>query len=220
MINKTCEICGIQFQVKPYRAKTARFCSLRCSAKWKISTRTMPHAHKIGNTFRKGKRPTNAFTSEQVRGKGNPRWVESIKLSCSNCKNTFEIKPWIMRQNRTKTGHKFCSSKCSKEFMRGPNDPRYVGGPKTYRGRGWLEARKKAVIRDMGTCQDCGRLIGNSIPVHHIKPFRDFSTAEEANRLENLICYCQSCHMKMESRLPSLPALVQSRSKPHPSRSQ
>jgi predicted HNH restriction endonuclease len=39
------------------------------------------------------------------------------------------------------------------------------------------------------------------LPVHHIKPFREFDHPEEANKPENLIGLCQSCHMKREPRV-------------------
>ena len=92
-----------------------------------------------------------------------------------------------------------CSKKCRKIGSSGENSPRWIGGPTTYRGRGWLIERENVVKRDNGICQCCGKNVGNSIPVHHIKPFRLFETAKEANDIDNLICLCQSCHMKTEN---------------------
>jgi predicted HNH restriction endonuclease len=42
------------------------------------------------------------------------------------------------------------------------------------------------------------------LDVHHITPFRTFKAArhQEANRLENLICYCPSCHLAVEHLQP------------------
>jgi DEAD/DEAH box helicase domain-containing protein len=37
--------------------------------------------------------------------------------------------------------------------------------------------------------------------VHHKTPFRAFPSAAEANRLENLITVCQSCHRKVEQNV-------------------
>jgi predicted HNH restriction endonuclease len=36
------------------------------------------------------------------------------------------------------------------------------------------------------------------LDVHHIRRFGDYDSYKEANRLENLICYCHSCHMFVE----------------------
>lgn len=56
MIALACEICGTPFQVKPYRAKTARFCSRRCGGTWHLRHRKI---HLLapdlrGNTLRVG----------------------------------------------------------------------------------------------------------------------------------------------------------------------
>lgn len=197
MITKVCEICAKDFQVKPYRKDKARFCSQVCGGKWHISQR--PH---IGNRFAKGNKlrqglkPTNAFTSEQVRGANNPRWKEGQTFYCVGCGIIFKTKDWIVRQNGES---KYCSIKCyDKNRPKGEDAPRWIEDKKTYRGRGWLKQRAKAVERDNETCQDCSKYVGKSIPVHHIRPFREFETAAEANRLENLVCLCQPCHMKRE----------------------
>lgn len=201
MTTLNCEVCGTSFEVKPYRAKTARFCSKACGGKWHMANRQMPNDHKIGNQYRKGLKPTNAFTSEQVAGSANPKWVEPIQLLCAHCGTTFEKKPWLLAQNKSRSGYRFCSDLCRRTFMRRDKDVRYVGGPVTYRGRGWIEARKLAVERDKGTCQSCGKVVGPSISVHHKKPYREFATPEQANHVDNLICYCQSCHIKIEPPL-------------------
>ena len=201
-LTKDCEICGNTFYVPSYRAK-ARFCSKACGGKWHAETRQLRGPDLTGNTLRKGIRPTNAFTPEQVRGKANPRWVEPVDLECANCGQSFYRKP--LESRPTKSGLRFCSRTCftTSGIFEGERSPTWVGGPKTYRGRGWRKARLLAVERDGGNCQDCGKHIGDSIPVHHIKPFREFQTVEDANRLENLICLCGSCHMKREYERPS-----------------
>jgi 5-methylcytosine-specific restriction endonuclease McrA len=200
MIAKKCEICGKEYFVKPYREKTARFCSFKCSGYWHLKNREMPNEHKKGNKWRKGLRPTNSFTSEQAEIFNR---VESEYFICKNCGNTFQIKPWIVRQNRTKSGLRFCTKQCHSEYMKkeksGEKSSFYVGGITTYRGRGWIISRREAVKRDKGICQRCGKYIGDSIPVHHIKPYRLFNSVKEANNIDNLISLCQSCHMKYEN---------------------
>lgn len=161
--------------------------------------RSMPNDHKIGNKWREGLRPANAFTSKQAKEMNS---VERESFKCAHCGNSFEVIPWIVRQNKTKSGDRFCSKSCHSLFKAeresGPNSKQWVGGITTYRGKGWLEARMLAVERDKGTCQTCGKVIGKSIPVHHIIPFRMFESTAAANHIDNLVCLCQPCHMKME----------------------
>ena len=162
-----------------------------------MAHREMPHEHLIGNQHRKGKRPTNAFTSEQVSGSNNAKWVDGKPFICEHCSKVFYVKPWLIRQNGTP---RFCTRECFEQsgVFVGEKSPSWVGGPQTYRGRNWRKTRLAAVERDSGVCQLCGKVIGKSIPVHHIYPFREFETEEQANVLDNLICLCQSCHMKQE----------------------
>jgi len=199
MVTKLCEICNQPYEVKPYRKDKARFCSQVCGGRWHMSVRKMPNDHKYGNQYRKGLRPTNAFTSEQARQMNK---VDSLPFECTNCSKSFELKPWVVRQNPSSSGNRFCSKKCHglymKEKQSGKNSPLWVGGNQTYRGRNWKEIRKLAVERDNGTCQDCNTYIGSSIPVHHINPYRNKESVETINQINNLICLCQSCHMKRE----------------------
>lgn len=82
MITLQCEICGGNFYVKPYRVKTARFCSKQCGGVWHAKTRLPEHVrkHAKGNKYRLGKTPANAFQ------KGMTPWnkgVKGIRLSPS-----------------------------------------------------------------------------------------------------------------------------------------
>lgn len=72
-------------------------------------------------------------------------------------------------------------------------------------GPTWQKQRKLALERDDHTCQLC-RASGTLLHVHHIKPFREFGYIrgenrrdEVANRVENLITVCPSCHQRAES---------------------
>jgi len=73
-LEKTCEICGSLFSVRPYRAATARFCSGHCRG---VFVGTLPHiknpghrpwlignkfaaGHRNATTFKPGDRPWNA----------------------------------------------------------------------------------------------------------------------------------------------------------------
>jgi hypothetical protein len=198
MIEKTCETCQAAFSVKPYRAAKARFCSASCRSSWqaKAFLNAAPKVHLIGNKFRAGLRPSNAFKSEDVTGRAHPRWRDGLALTCAHCGAAFRQKPWLAKQNGVA---RFCSISCSGAAKpKGAASPDWVGGPRTYRGRGWLIARA-AVVRDQGgNCAECGVNVGKSLPVHHIKPFRLFPTADLANTRDNLVGLCQSCHMRHE----------------------
>ena len=65
MIEKFCTECNEKYQVKNYRQNKTRFCSRRCSGKWHYKNTknnfTSNRSHLIGNKFRQGKMPANAF---------------------------------------------------------------------------------------------------------------------------------------------------------------
>ena len=200
-VTKKCEVCNQLFSVKPYRAERARFCSHACGGKWHQETRILHNPNLAGNKFRAGLRPSNAFLPGQTAGRKSLKWVEPLIFCCEFCKETFTKKPWQIKQYGPP---RFCSRACflKSGAFQGDKSPVYVGGAKTYRGRNWRAARLAAIKRDNGACCRCGQFIGDSIPVHHIRPYREFQSPEEANALDNLICYCQSCHMKEEPPLP------------------
>lgn len=77
------------------------------------------------------------------------------------------------------------------------------------RGPNWAEQRDKARRRDNFCCQHCGapERPQRQHDVHHLQPFREFGYVRgqnrryvEANRLENLITLCPSCHRRAEAR--------------------
>lgn len=67
-------------------------------------------------------------------------------------------------------------------------------------GTDWRTQRDLARSRDGYRCQVCGMLEQDrSHDVHHIIPFRSFSSAKIANQLENLVTLCHSCHHIVET---------------------
>jgi DNA-binding GntR family transcriptional regulator len=69
-----------------------------------------------------------------------------------------------------------------------------------YYGPSWSkELKEKVRERDNRTCQVCGFHTSEfdyTLPVHHMTPFRDYGLEnhEKANREDNLITLCCSCH--------------------------
>jgi 5-methylcytosine-specific restriction endonuclease McrA len=79
------------------------------------------------------------------------------------------------------------------------------GDAALYYGSAWDEKRKQVLKRDNYECQNCGvdedthkKRRGFSLHVHHIVPLREFDDVTEANRLENLVSVCASCHNEVE----------------------
>ncbi len=69
-------------------------------------------------------------------------------------------------------------------------------------GPDWNKIRERVRARDGYKCQVCGAPeTSRQHDVHHKVPFRAFSSREEANRLENLITLCPSCHKKAEANV-------------------
>lgn len=69
-----------------------------------------------------------------------------------------------------------------------------------YYGSSWKRQRDRTRERDNYTCQACFQPEGNqAYHVHHKIPFRQFDSPDEANRLENLITLCPSCHHRAET---------------------
>jgi DEAD/DEAH box helicase domain-containing protein len=69
-------------------------------------------------------------------------------------------------------------------------------------GPGWDTLRQRVIRRDGERCQVCG-YTGSAQPlhVHHIQPFRSFTSHEAANQIQNLITLCPSCHRQAETRV-------------------
>ncbi len=74
-------------------------------------------------------------------------------------------------------------------------------------GPNWAAQRDAARARDGNECQQCGARSrdGKQLDVHHITPFRAFGfvpgvndSYRLANRLENLITLCPTCHRRVE----------------------
>jgi DEAD/DEAH box helicase domain-containing protein len=73
-------------------------------------------------------------------------------------------------------------------------------------GPGWQKRRAEVRLRDGYRCQVCGAAEGGrEHDVHHITPLRTFQETsgmvsyERANRMENLITLCPTCHHRAET---------------------
>ncbi len=77
----------------------------------------------------------------------------------------------------------------------------WTNDPNDY-GPDWPRIRLDVRTRDGFRCQVCGALeSGREHDVHHKIPFKAFTAAVEANRLDNLITLCSSCHRQAEQNV-------------------
>jgi len=175
---KTCLVCGAVFDVKVSHASRRKFCSYPCRLK---------HLKEHPECYPKGIPPRKP-----------PKKI--IIKQCRQCGKSFDAK---------NKNIKHCSQECVLEYRRtsssGENNPNWLGGPINYYGDNWRQQKRKALARDK-VCQICGhepKKRERKLDVHHIIPFRVFGIEryEEANHLDNLICYCRSCHAKIEKHV-------------------
>ncbi len=69
-------------------------------------------------------------------------------------------------------------------------------------GTNWKSIRNQVRARDYYSCQVCGvKETSREHDVHHKLPFRTFTSPELANKWDNLITLCHSCHQRAESMI-------------------
>jgi len=89
-------------------------------------------------------------------------------------------------------------------FKSGKEHPDWKGGSIDYYGPNWSSVRKEILERDSNCCRICSES-EERLCVHHINPRSEFVkdgeyNYEKANKKENLITLCDSCHMKFEGK--------------------
>lgn len=181
-VSRTCETCGLEFSVHRARGH-ARFCSRECQATKIIKQCPVCKAEITAKRSAAPKRLTCSRRCLAVL-----RGIENRSPRQGQKKSTEE------REKISEGLRKHYKWSPAKHWN-------YQGGPWKSRRGGWLRQREAARERDGNTCQACLRSaasLGKNIPIHHIKPYREFADPEAANDLDNLISLCQSCHMKAE----------------------
>jgi DEAD/DEAH box helicase domain-containing protein len=74
----------------------------------------------------------------------------------------------------------------------------WTNAPNDY-GPNWPAQREQARARDGYRCQQCGLPEqGRTHDVHHVVPFRAFTSYQQANQLGNLVTLCPRCHRRAE----------------------
>lgn len=198
-----CLQCGKQFTRKPSDIKSGggKFCSYECLYESRRN-RVDLTCENCGKVF-----SVKASTAIHNAGKYcSPECYNatrpSIEKPCELCGQLFKAVP-----SQINIGHdKYCSHKCRSRALglnrTGDKHPLWLGGTVDYRGSNWNEQRRLVHKRDGDTCQICHRKRRKGerkFPIHHIRPYREFSGDYlAANDLRNLITLCHSCHPKAE----------------------
>jgi len=137
-----------------------------------------------------------AFAEEQ-----RVRQEDTVAVRCRGCGKRFPLPRWYTEQG---IRYRFCSDRCRGAWEMAQEDEAFrlhLKGRPEYRGGNWEAQAGRARSRDGYRCQICGvteEALKRQLDVHHRVPFRLFESAAEANRLDNLLSVCRSCHRRLE----------------------
>ena len=123
---------------------------------------------------------------------------DDISTRCAHCRDKIVVPAWYIGQTQLH----FCDATCRQAWTEAePSFEVKFGNASKRRGaNGKIQARE----RDSFACQVCGvseEALGRQLDVHHKIPYRSFPSHLEANKLENLVSVCPSCHAKLEAEL-------------------
>lgn len=211
-VEVTCEVCGAKIMRAAAKVKGSdhHYCSVECSGR---SRRNMEKVRCAWCGRPMKRHPSRVaiyrrlFCSRACKGNyaraytsGENSWNwsggKSIVL-CAWCGKRMEIWPHKLSESDEHFCNRECMGKWRSRHIRGPNHPRWRGGPVPY-GPLWPIYRAQARARDDYTCQRCGLTeeeTGHELTVHHIRLYRE----SYDNTLSNLITLCDSfdpenCH--------------------------
>ena len=126
---------------------------------------------------------------------------ETLEQRCVSCRKVLRVPSWYAKVVQLH----FCDDTCRKEWVdQQPDFQPKLGQHSRRRGANWEIQAKLARERDAFACQVCGvteEELGRQLHVHHKIPYRSFKSNIEANRLENLVSVCPSCHSRLEAQL-------------------
>ena len=132
-----------------------------------------------------------------------PRGQEET-VPCEHCGKPNRIPVWIARR---KFRLHFCGKACLdawRSVLPKEGKRLVLKGRPEYRGGNWKVQSARARERDGFRCRNCGvteASLGRQLDVHHATPVRLFASTVAANRLDNLVSVCASCHKRLEAKL-------------------
>lgn len=227
MTQVQCDNCGESIWKSPYIAKINKhnFCDRQCFYEWKRKNpQTSPlwRGGKAKSTCDNCGKPIeftpcllkefkHHFCNKECydewqrqntpSGADHPRWTHII-VHCAHCNAPLERKPSKVAMYKNQFCNQECRGRWQSKNHTGANNSAWRGGYEPYYGPNWREQRRLARKRDNYTCQLCGLKEyehATELHVHHIIPFSDFDGDwESANELDNLITFCQVCHLYVE----------------------
>ena len=229
MLEVVCEECGTTFQIASYRRKTARYCSRECMGRayaqkapfyTPVSNRETVSCKHCGQTFtREAARASHhrgIYCSKECQYKAIAERPSHAKRSfvCISCGTSF-TRYRSQVQGKPGTG-KYCSRACRDKHRIGDKHPQYLGGKGHKYGPNWQAQKRKAKHRDKHTCRHCGidqpcckTKHRQGLQVHHMRPFRLFTSYLLANSLVNLCTLCPECHRIADAAFQRLEREVQ-----------
>src|SRR5574343_1227605 len=145
---------------------------------------------------------SDRFCSRKCMSASRPsRMLKPTEVTCPICKRTRIIKLASGLRGRERR-----CRECVSDIHSGQGNARWRGGHahwspgrfgKDAGGRSWVAQRRLAWERDNYTCQHCHERKNRNPDVHHIDPWMN----SHSHALDNLICLCQKCHMKLEATI-------------------
>lgn len=207
-IDRICVVCAAVF----HGHKGRKYCSARCRKTihrqpWNTG-KYIPRPEKRKGQIRECVICQKEFYAPACRPKANccspecyfkKRWPDNRELRhCIICGEPFEVS----KSDERKCCSPECTSAHLSEIRHGDKSPLWKGGYDRYYGSNWFRQRRMARKRDNFHCQLCWiseQELGRKLDVHHIARIGSFSIKEDANQLDNLVCYCHPCHMFVET---------------------
>jgi hypothetical protein len=210
---RPCAVCSQLTYVSPSRFAASKskafYCSIACrtagrlgkpTAKRQGSDRPCNTCGKVSFQKKRARDTSNHYCSRECHFKQRFGDGRVLQMACTHCGVLHS------RERNTVTKRKigtFCSRDCywkaRSYLLAGDKSPGWKGGKTLdYGGSNWKSQRRKALLRDKSTCQDCGKKKqshGYRMDVHHIVSYQRYKNKDRANRLENLVTLCRACHM-------------------------
>lgn len=171
MAECTCQQCGKTFQVRTYRASTAKYCSKDCHLAAQRKDQVECTCKICGKPFwiraSKIKRGWGKYCSHECRGRSN---VTRIERTCKVCGKKFMVPKSWPKFGRGETCSRACQDK-HQESLCGPKSHAWRGG-KSFEPYCPLFNREfKERVREYWgrKCGICGASeIGRKLHVHHV----------------------------------------------------
>jgi hypothetical protein len=219
-MQKQCEICGKQFEVKPSHFEKRKTCGLECGGKLRSKQRLgkpQPHRRKkcirCKTNLRRGRHKLLCDSCYSELSSGS----KLVSLTCLGCGEPFQRTKRDVDRGRTK----YCSHGCYRRSVSRDKNPNWKGGKKAISSRIRASLKMKewiaAVLENDGyKCFYCGKT--GRLEAHHIVKFSevlnaykfyneslDFDGLMEFQPLwdvNNGVALCHVCHSKFPRFLP------------------